>query len=380
MKKKNKSKTKQNYTNTYTKTTTKSTYYDWNNWKKEKEIHVYKGKKNQTEFPNFIELCKATQNQLKASLPIKLLNAGYRDVIVDNGYIYAKGDIPVLLTAHMDTVHKEPVKDFYEYVDENGNHIISSPQGIGGDDRCGIYMILELIKEFKPYVLFCEDEESGGIGSSKFCKTHFIKELEEMKFMIELDRANGNDAVFYDCDNPDFTEFIEKTTGFKEAYGSFSDISNLAPKAKVAAVNLSCGYYHAHTLKEEVNVEEMLHTMEAVKKLLTTESEQFDYIEARHYGYGYGYDYGYRYGSNYRYSYSREDDASFDELWDELFNDEYSDEDKIVLCVQFYEGITYDDVYKEYYASTEAEAWVKFFKDNPNTSWNLVLDYDIMKI
>lgn len=381
MKKKNKNKTKQNYTNaninTYSITKTKSSYYDWNDWKKEKEIHVYRGKKNQTEFPDFLDLCKATQSQLKASLPIKLLNAGYRDVIVDNGYIYAKGDIPILVTAHMDTVHKEPVKDFYEYIDEKGNHIISSPQGIGGDDRCGIYMILELIKEFKPYVLFCEDEESGGIGSSRFCKTHFIKELEEMKFMIELDRANGNDAVFYDCDNPDFTTFIEETTGFKEAWGSFSDISNLAPKAKVAAVNLSCGYYHAHTLKEEVNVEEMFKTIEAVKKLLTTESEQFEYIEAKQYGYGgYGY-YGYGYSG-----YSRRNRW---DCWDDYEDyeddkDEYSDEDKIALYVEFYEGITFEENYKEYYAPTEAEAWVKFFKDNPNTSWNLVLDYDIMKI
>ena len=385
MKKKNKSKTKHNYTNTnlntYSVTKTKSNYYDWSNWKKEKEIHVYKGKKNQTEFPDFIDLCKATQVQLKASLPIKLLNAGYRDVIVDNGYIYAKGDVPILVTAHMDTVHKEPVKDFYEYIDEKGNHIISSPQGIGGDDRCGIYMILELIKEFKPYVLFCEDEESGGIGSKRFCKTDFINELSDLRYLIELDRANGNDAVFYDCDNPEFTKFIEDTTGYEETWGSFSDISNLAPACKVAAVNLSCGYYHAHTLKEEVIVEEMFKTMEAVKKLLTTESEQFEYIEKSYgYGYGYGYDYGYRYGSNYRYSYSRKYDDSFDELFDELFSDECSDEDKVTLCVDFYEGCTFEENYKEYYAPTEAEAWVKFFKDNPSTSWNLVLDYDILKI
>ena len=78
----------------------------------------------------------------------------------------------------MDTVHKETVKDFYEYYDEeNERHIISSPQGIGGDDRCGIYMILEILKTHKCSVLFCEDEEAGGIGSEKFCKTEYITEL-----------------------------------------------------------------------------------------------------------------------------------------------------------------------------------------------------------
>ena len=145
------------------------------------------------------------------------------------------------------------------------------------------------------------------------------------------------------------------------------------PITPIVISGFCCGYYHAHTLKEEVIVEEMFKTMEAVKKLLTTESEQFRYIEARSYGYGYGYNYGYSYSGGYKGYYNK---------WNCLddFEDDYTDGDKIVLCVDFYEGCTFEEDYKEYYAPTEAEAWVKFFKDNPNTSWNLVLDYDIMKV
>jgi len=335
---------------------------------KAKEVYIYKGKKNQTKFPEFINLCKPTQKELKVIVKKRLLDAGYTDVVSGDGYVYAKGTVPVLLTAHMDTVHSLPVIDFYEYEDEKGNHIISSPQGIGGDDRCGIYMILEIIKEHKCSVLFCEDEESGGIGSSKFCKTDLIHELADLRYLIELDRANGKDAVFYDCDNEEFIQFIEENTGYKEAWGSFSDISTLAPKCGVAAVNLSCGYYNAHTTKEEVNVEEMLNTIEVVKKLLTVECEQFEYIEAKHnYNYGYGYGYGYNYGYKYSGGYSRYYD------WDD--DDDY--EETVVLCVTFYDGYTYEEKYKRYYGNTEDEAWVKFFKDNPDTCWNLVLDYDI---
>ena len=116
---------------------------------KKEESYTYKGIKNKTLFPDFISLCKMTQNELKNFLPKRLEEAGYTDVVVDDGFIYARGDIPYLVTAHMDTVHKEPVKDFYEFVDKNGNHILSSPQGIGGDDRCGIYMILDIIKNHK---------------------------------------------------------------------------------------------------------------------------------------------------------------------------------------------------------------------------------------
>jgi hypothetical protein len=365
MKRKNRKKTNQNYTNTYN---TESIIKSIGSLKK--EIYTYKGTKNKTEFPKFVELCKKTQDQLKELLPVELLNAGYTDVVVDDGYIYAKGNIPVLLTAHMDTVHSEPVKDFYEHVDDKGDHIISSPQGIGGDDRCGIYMILELIKEYKPYILFCEDEESGGIGSKKFCKTEFINELADLRFLIELDRANGNDAVYYDCDNPEFTRFIEDTTGYKEAWGSFSDISNLAPACRVAAVNLSCGYYHAHTLKEEVNVEEMLHTIEVVKKLLTTESEQFEYIESKDYGWG-------SFGRNYDWY----DDYDYRKKLNDYYGHSYYDdldpeEDSILLYVYFYNEKLQEDC-DCVSGRTEDEAWGRFFKKYPDMCYNFVLNYEI---
>ena len=242
---------------------------------------IYTGKRNQTMFPEFVDLCKKTQEELITFLPKRLLESGYKDVIVGDGYIYAKGSVPMLLTAHMDTVHQTPVIDFYECINEKGQHVISSPQGIGGDDRCGIYMILEIMKEHKCSVLFCEDEELRGVGSEKFCQTNLIKELEDLKYLIELDRANENDAVFYTCDNPDFTKFIEDNTGYRKTRGAFSDISNLAPKCMVAVVNFSCGYYHYHTIEEEVIVEEMLHTIEVVKHLLTIECEPFRYMESK---------------------------------------------------------------------------------------------------
>jgi len=336
------------------------------------KVYTYKGRKNMTEFPDFVKWCMYTQEQLKRILPYELFSAGYTDVVKGDGYIYAKGNIPVLLTAHMDTVHKEPVKDFYEYINEDGNHILSSPQGIGGDDRCGIYMILEIIKEFKPSILFCEDEESGGIGSSKFCKTDLINELSELNYLIELDRANGSDAVFYDCENPDFTDFITTNTGYKEAWGTFSDISYLSPACKVASVNLSCGYYNAHTLGEEVNVEEMLTTIEVVKELLSIESIQFEYIEAR-----------YSYGSYYSYGYGGYSKSKTQSKWDDWYGYDDDDDDSYyntkttILWVSWYDPVTYKTEEKHYYGATESAAWVRFFKENGDVCWNHVVDYDV---
>ena len=155
-----------------------------------------------------------------------------------------------------------------------------SPQGIGGDDRCGVYIILSLLKKlpFKPYVLFTMEEEIGGRGAKEFVE--FIDQcgdIPELKYIVEYDRRGNKDCVFYNCDNKDFTEFVEQF-GFKSAHGSFSDISVIAPKFGVAAVNLSSGYYNPHTNHEVVSVCDMKNIIAASVDMLTTECDAFEYV------------------------------------------------------------------------------------------------------
>lgn len=352
-----------------TKTETKAntgyttTYASWNKCYTKNYNNM--GRKNETCFPDFIALCKPSQTELKRMLEIELLKSGYTGVINEKGYLYAKGDIPVLLTAHMDTVHKEQIKDFYEYYDkEKDQHIISSPQGIGGDDRCGVYMILEIIKTHKCSVLFCEDEECGGIGSDLFCKTKFIEDIAKMKYLIELDRANGNDAVFYDCENDDFTLFIENNTIFKEACGSFSDISNLSPACGVASVNFSCGYYNAHTPSEYVIMEEMLNTIEQVKKLLEVECEAFEYIE-KVYTRGYN-NWGSYYGSSYGTGSAKKGSVWYDKYdddryWDTYYGRGYYGEDD-----DYYDGYSSKSTSKSS-STTEKSLFIYIYNEESGT-------------
>ena len=116
--------------------------------------------------------------------------------------MFAKGSFPVLLVAHLDTVHENLPT---EIIEENGT--LSSPQGIGGDDRCGVYMIFEVIKKFDCSVLFCEDEELGSIGAKKFVKSNASNNLD-FNYIIEFDRKGSIDAVFYKCKNKEFEDFI----------------------------------------------------------------------------------------------------------------------------------------------------------------------------
>lgn len=290
----------------------------------------------------FKSICKKTQMELKKYL-FGMLKRKYKEVIDADGFLYAKGTIPVLVTAHMDTVHKAQCSIIKTVSLENGTKALWSPQGIGGDDRCGIWMIARLLNNTKlrPYVLFCEDEEVGGVGSNKFVATEYIDDLEKCKYLIELDRAHANDAVFYSCGNKEFQEYITQTTGLKKDFGSFSDISHLSPACDRASVNISCGYYNAHTVQEYVVFPEMQANYEKMLKLIEDidNVDVFDYQRETYFSrYGYGgqynmFDYGY-YGKS-----------------------KIEDEDDYIYDLKDYYEITYLDDEGEQVESIEAKSY-----------------------
>jgi len=215
---------------------------------------------------NLEDFLKPVQNELFSRLCKMYPSAGVRE----GEYILVPGEAPVLLVAHLDTVHKDRVRQICKT--SNGN-ILMSPQGIGGDDRCGVYALVtaHAMSEKKPWLLFTCNEEVGGVGASTFCKDYcmkqFPKELDTMKMLIEIDRKGRTDAVYYDCDNPDFEQYINGK-GFVTQHGSFSDISYIAPELGVAAVNLSSGYYNAHTQYEYINRKHLNATVRKVVEII----------------------------------------------------------------------------------------------------------------
>lgn len=221
----------------------------------------------------FDDILRMRQKELRHYLVGHLKESGY-DVVKRKGFLYAKGDVPVLLVAHLDTVHNEIPSIICRSAD--GRYIMS-PQGIGGDDRCGVYMILQIIKEVRCHVLFCEDEEVGGRGARAFEGGG----LEvDVNYIVEMDRRGNNDAVFYNCDNPEFTEFV-CSFGFREAAGSFSDISVVAPHLKTAAVNISAGYYNEHRLHEMIDSFAMQNNVERIIQMAQTPTVKYSYMKRK---------------------------------------------------------------------------------------------------
>ncbi|MBR0288987.1 MAG: hypothetical protein IJQ82_08420 [Selenomonadaceae bacterium] len=213
------------------------------------------------------EFLKPTQKEL-----FKILRKMYagKAFVCEGKFILVRGESPIMLLAHLDTVHSEPVKVICKSKDRN---ILMSPQGIGGDDRCGVYALVKTyaIADKKPWLLFTCDEEVGGLGANAFCLAHkhskLPGELGNMKFHVEIDRRGSHDAVYYDCENLEFKKYIT-SKGFKTSFGSFSDISLVAPELGTAAVNLSSGYYNAHTQYEYIVRSELENTIAKVCEMV----------------------------------------------------------------------------------------------------------------
>lgn len=323
------------------------------------------------------QFCKRSPENLKAYMNAKLgcktwkdSDFRYHPVVKEgiSGYLYAKGTVPVLLVAHLDTVHRSlPNK----IKCDNGK--LSCAEGIGGDDRCGVYMIDKITDEFPCSVLLCDDEEVGAVGASTFCKSELIKDLG-VHYMIELDRNGKNDAVFYECDNQEFTDFIIKNTGYKKQPGTWTDICKLMPASGIAGVNFSCGYYLAHTNTEYVMFGQMEDTIETVKELLKVETDKaFEFIE-RKYTYYSGsqrslYD-GFHYSKEEK---EDEEETRYQSLYEKHFADMMSN--KLSLTVLFGDNYSGEEVSDVVEGESKLECWGKFFVRNPECCAYDVIDY-----
>ncbi len=230
---------------------------------------------NQQELKTIEYFFQLKQPQLLKAMA-RYLESNYSEVIATDEFVLAVGDIPVAVTAHLDTVFKQPPQNiFYDRV----KNVMFSGSGLGADDRAGVYAIVQIVRSgLRPTVILTTDEELGCLGASDLIN-HFPQAPVELKYIIELDRRGANDCVFYDCENIEFNAYVE-SFGFITNFGSYSDISIICPNWGVAGVNLSVGYYNEHSIGEILHIGQLYGTIGKVKKMLNAVSEapNFKYI------------------------------------------------------------------------------------------------------
>lgn len=220
-----------------------------------------------TNYKLLLKLLTLSQKETYGFLQ-RMLHRYYDDIHFDKDYIYCKGTAPILLVAHLDTVYDHSYRraGFFKYEPQQESQkkqlffdkeqsVLWSPQGLGADDRAGVFLILKLLQNgLRPHVVFTTDEEIGGLGAETFAN-HYKKILKKsnIKYIIEVDRQGSEDCVFYDCANEEFEKYIN-SFGFITDIGSFSDISIICPACGIAGVNLSVGYYNEHTPSEFLSI------------------------------------------------------------------------------------------------------------------------------
>ena len=185
-------------------------------------------------------------------------------------FVFCEGTIPIMLVAHVDTV--------FDYIPEQIFHdakqkVMWSPEGLGADDRAGVYAIMQILKTgLRPHVLLTNGEETGGDGAYAFVENYKNTLKDSMQvpihYIIQLDRKGNNEAVFYGDTNKDFIKYITKQHKWTKNVGSFTDISILCPAMGMSGVNVSVGYQNNHCESEFINTNHLNNTITKVCKML----------------------------------------------------------------------------------------------------------------
>ncbi|MDR2790677.1 MAG: hypothetical protein LBB59_06860 [Campylobacteraceae bacterium] len=229
------------------------------------------------------------KNQLKALLlggqhaaMKKLKNdfAGHETLKTDKSLIIftGKGAKP-MLCVHLDTINEH--RDMFlsaEDIEERGDKLsLSSDTAacLGGDDRCGLTIALNLIETKKYHFGFFLDEEIGRIGSQE---CDLSSAIERITCFIGLDRKNSTlgkpEFASYNYDNDKLAEKLSVYWKNLES-GSSTDCKILAEKYGLACYNLSVGYRYEHSRDEYIYVPDTFYTYLKLKDMEWDETVYF---------------------------------------------------------------------------------------------------------
>lgn len=195
----------------------------------------------------------------------------YEKEVFEGGLVFKPKDVEMypLMCTHLDTInthrkYKLTKEDIVLFDKDIKLDKASKASCLGGDDRCGVYIALELMAKGLPYAFgFFLDEEIGGKGSDNYST---IIDTTNITALVGLDRKGSNDVALYGYDNSELTEIFVKQ-GYKVAMGTFTDASNLAGVCGLACVNLSIGYYNEHTPNEQIHFSETENTLNILRKV-----------------------------------------------------------------------------------------------------------------
>lgn len=308
--------------------------------------------------------------------------------VVGEGMYFA-GDVPVLLVAHMDTVHmRQPTLDSIYY--DTDKEVMWSPDGIGADCRAGVFNILSTVaKGYRPHIMLTWEEERGGIGATKLCERWGEKSftadallvqeyMTEVNFAIQYDRHGYSEAVYYYLDNKPFENYIS-SFGYNTRIGSYTDICEISPAFGFASVNVAAGYVDEHTKQELLLVDEMMRTQDKVINILEDQIKNPTFYEYKERSYHSKYAYGaYNWEEDDYIDWDKESDYSKaargkDNIVGEYFEDDFHfetandlshDEACYTCATDLVEGQNWSPAFDEYQNLMCKDCRLKYYEES----------------
>ena len=171
-----------------------------------------------------------------------------------------------ILSAHMDSVLSMEDEFLLPNIDIWDGELRGFG-AIGGDDKCGIYIILKLLKEKTFNFLFTVQEEIGAKGIQYFFNEN---DISHIPYGVVLDR-NGSGDILCVNNNYGVASFekmllnIGRRYGYSVATGIFSDADYLSEH--IFCCNLSVGYYSPHTDQDWVYLADLDNAVDYVKAI-----------------------------------------------------------------------------------------------------------------
>jgi tripeptide aminopeptidase len=247
------------------------------------------------------------ETQMVAFLTNYFTMKGYDHYVDAKNNVYVtkgRSDFYPCVISHTDTVHairplnvveklgRRPRNTFGQEFNDREDRLIltgidnrGNPSGIGGDDKCGVYVCLRLLEEFDNLkAAFFVSEETGCHGSKVADPLFF----SNVAYTIQFD-APGNRLVSEVCWGIRLFErgsrFFELVSSTLSSYDDFlyqehpyTDVSQIKQKFDHACINLSCGYYYMHSPHEFVDVEDVERTVCIGRDLIQNLGwEKYDY-------------------------------------------------------------------------------------------------------
>lgn len=225
-----------------------------------------------------------------------------------------------LLSAHMDTIRDEDDFCISAFLTEDDNEKIVSGGILGGDDKCGVYIILKAIEAGKKVnFIFSRDEEIGCLGIKALASSEEICEkIKNCLWCLVLDRRGNSDIICYNNNygTKEFEGALEKISkdfgfGYSPKTGLCSDANTI--RNYISTANISTGYFSPHSKNEYIVKADLKKACDYTFAIIDSLKDKFapleqkytkyydDYDMDAYYNYN-DYDYGYSYyGNQYPY-------------------------------------------------------------------------------